>query len=270
MKSVCVVIPVYKDEISQFELISLRRCLDVLGAHPIYFVTPEHLNTDVYDKECSGKGISFERESFSDSYFIGIEGYNRLLLSKEFFEVFKAYEYMLIYQLDAYVFEDQLDYWTKRNYDFIGAPLIGRYDDLDFSKSMVVGNGGFSLRNIQTALAFFAARKNVFSSSQIAEIISLKKKPYTRIFVWVLMMLGWHNRPTSVAARWKYNEDNFWSIYLRKSRFAPSLPSAKEAMLFSFERFPKELYEMTSHILPFGCHAWEKYQYNEFWQKHIL
>ena len=35
-----------------------------------------------------------------------------------------------------------------------------------------------------------------------------------------------------------------------------------------FERFPKELYEITKQI-PFGCHAWKKYQFEEFWKQYI-
>ena len=82
------------------------------------------------------------------------------------------------------------------------------------------------------------------------------------------MMLGWHNKPKSVAAHWKYNEDDFWSDLLNNSRYKLEKPSPQEALRFAFERFPKDLFEITKE-LPFGCHAWKKYQYDEFWRKWI-
>lgn len=42
----------------------------------------------------------------------------------------------------------------------------------------------------------------------------------------------------------------------------------KEALEFAFERFPSEMYKITGK-LPFGCHAWEKYEYESFWKKFI-
>ena len=37
---------------------------------------------------------------------------------------------MLIYQLDAFVFQDDLAYWCQQNYDYIGAPWLR---DRDFT-----------------------------------------------------------------------------------------------------------------------------------------
>ena len=84
------------------------------------------------------------------------------------------------------------------------------------------------------------------------------------------MLLGWRNKPNIVAKRWKYNEDDFWSGLLDKSRYALSKPDPVEAIRFAFERFPSELYELNHHQLPFGCHAWKKYQYDSFWSEFIF
>ena len=134
---------------------------------------------------------------------------------------------------------------------------------------MRVGNGGFSLRNVQTVLLFFKSKKNVFSPSQAARIISLWRKPQTRFFVWILMMFGWRNKPLSISAGWRYNEDGFWSGLLDNSRFALKKPNPEEALSFSFERFPSFLFRLNDNKLPFGCHAWRKYQYEEFWATFI-
>lgn len=263
--SCVIIIPVYKPVLSADEKVSLVQCLRVLKLHSFVFVTPKALDCELYRDICSQHGIRFNRFSFDDSFFVGVEGYNRLLLSCSFYEAFADYDYMLIYQLDAYVFVDELNKWCSKGYDYIGAPLIGNYQDEEFSMSMHVGNGGFSLRRVGFFLSFFNSRKNVFSGSQIARLINIWKKPYTRCFVWLLMVLGWRNKPSVVASRWEYNEDDFWSARLSQSNYQLSIPEPLEALQFSFERFPSQLFELNSGRLPFGCHAWRKYQFDLFW-----
>ena len=269
MESVCVVIPVYKDTPSGDEYISIRKSVMVLGRHTLSLVCPYGLNVTKYIALAEEQSATLIVKRFSNTFFKDINGYNRLLLSISFYQEFKNYKYVLICQPDAYVFRDELIEWCNKGYDFIGAPIIGSFSDMVFSEIMRVGNGGFSLRNVQVALHFFNSKKNVFSPRQVAQRIALWKKPQTRIFVWIMMLLGWHNKPKTVADGWKYNEDDFWSGLLDNSRFALKKPSPEEAMQFSFERFPSELFRRNGHKLPFGCHAWRKYEYSEFWAKYL-
>lgn len=268
--SCIVVIPVYKSEMSNDEQKSLLQCLTVLRRYPIVFVSPNKLNCNQYISICSNNNILFQRLSFDDSFFDGISSYNRLLLSRCFYEAFSDYEYMLIYQLDAYVFRDELESWCKKGYDYVGAPLIGHYSDVVFSDRMRVGNGGLSLRKVHSFLSFFDSSRNVYPLSRIADRIGLLEKPFIRVFIWLFMALGWRNKPSVVAKRWRYNEDEFWSCVLLNTNYAMFMPTPFEALLFSFERFPSELYEMNGRKLPFGCHAWRKYQYDSFWSRFIF
>ena len=60
---------------------------------------------------------------------------------------------MLIYQLDACVFRDELKYWCEKKYDYIGAPIFWAYNSNKFSNKVAgIGNGGFSLRKISYCL----------------------------------------------------------------------------------------------------------------------
>lgn len=269
MKEVVVVIPIYKAQPTEMEYVSLRQTLLVLGRYDIAFVCPSNFDSLAYDTLCKQYKVDAVYRNFAPSYFESIQGYNRLLLSESFYQAFSSYEYMLICQPDAYVFSDELQAWCKKGYDYIGAPLVGHFTDTEFSNVMRVGNGGFSLRKIAPVLSFFQSSRNVFTSAQIARKIQLWKKPYTRIFVWALMMIGWRNKPRAVADHWNYNEDDFWSGLLDDSRFRLHKPDPNEAISFAFERFPSELYELNGSSLPFGCHAWEKYQYQEFWKEHM-
>ena len=267
--NVAIVIPVYKNP-DKWEEISLRQCCKILGQYKMILVAPKTFNTCTYVSLWESYNIELNVERFSDEYFSGIPGYNRLLLSKEFYSRFTKYEYILIYQPDVYVFADKLEEWCKKKYDYVGAPLVGKFDETIYypEMSLRVGNGGFSLRRVNNYLNFFDGNKNVFSSKQIIKNINLWKKPHTRFFVWLLMLLGWRNKPISVANHWKYNEDDFWSGYLDNSNYTLIKPEPVEALDFAFERFPSEMYKFKGK-LPFGCHAWKKYEYDIFWIKYI-
>ena len=265
---VTIVIPVFKTHLTANELRSLSQCCRVLFNHPITLVAPDDLEVGEYEAEFLSFGCNYKVLRFRNDYFRNIAGYNRLLLSQVFYTEFQSYMYMLLYQLDAFVFSDELAYWCGKGYDYIGAPLIGKYEDTIFSNQMRVGNGGFSLRRVDAFMNYFDSKKNVFTARQIVKKYGLRNKLYKWWLVWILMYCGWRNKPQSVANRWKYNEDDFWSGLLDRSRFSLNKPTPIEAMEFSFERFPKEIYELTGK-LPFGCHAWEKYDYDIFWKKYI-
>jgi glycosyltransferase involved in cell wall biosynthesis len=95
-----VVIPIYKTELSTLEIRSLQQAYMVLKPYPLIVVKPESLDTS--SLEASFPALSYK--SFDDDYFKGISGYNRLMLSSDFYAVFFDTEYILIYQLDAYIF----------------------------------------------------------------------------------------------------------------------------------------------------------------------
>jgi hypothetical protein len=57
-------------------------------------------------------------------------------------------------------------------------------------------------------------------------------------------------------------------IQLRPYRPLLKLPNWQQALKFGFEQHPQLCYELNNQQLPFGCHAWEKYDY-EFWEKYM-
>jgi hypothetical protein len=267
---IAIIIPIYRDP-NKKEEISLKQSCKVLGLYDTILVTPCTFNAEKYISLWKSYNLKLQIEKFADEYFVGISSYNRLLLSSDFYSRFASYDYMLICQPDAYVFEDKLKYWCEKDYDYIGAPLVGKFSENVYYSEMPmrVGNGGFSLRKISKCLDFFNGKKNVFTSKQITKNINLWKKPHTRFFVWFLMLCGWRNKPNSVAQHWNHNEDDFWSGYLDNSNYSLSKPQPIEALDFAFERFPSEMYKLNDCKLPFGCHAWEKYEYESFWKQFI-
>ena len=123
-KQAVVIIPVYKSLPDRYEEISFRQCIKILSKHPLCIVTFSGLNIDWYRDILQTFKVDFSIEYFDKAYFESLSGYNKLMLSKQLYQRFMAYEYMLIYQLDAYVFRDELEYWCRQGYDYIGAPWL--------------------------------------------------------------------------------------------------------------------------------------------------
>ena len=69
--------------------------------------------------------------------------------------------------------------------------------------------------------------------------------------------------------RWERSEELF--IADRASYYYPEFTIAPldEALRFGFECVPRYCYELNGNRLPFGCHAWERYD-REFWEQFVL
>ena len=269
-----VVTPVVRYPLSAEEEISLRHLREFLGRFDRYVIGQQQLATELSD---------FSLCRFPDRYFSDRFGYNRLLLKKEFYEAFAKYEYILIYQLDCLVFADNLEDWCGKNWDYVGAPWLTDTEDVQKGFS-AVGNGGLSLRRVRSALA-------VLNSKQLADDPELLgRNPGWSRFIherlaWapelqrmlvrgksLLHRYGFHNNVRSFArqlADSKYHEDYFWAFHASKFLKEFHIPAPQDALNFSFEMAPRYCFEMNSGRLPFGCHAWSKYD-KEFWEPFLL
>ena len=114
-KDIAVVIPIYLPSLSNSERISLEQCLKLLSSYSIVVIKPESLDLDDIINFFGLTHI----EAFPDKHFVSLRAYNKLVLSEEFYRSFQHYTYMLIYQLDAYVFKDELLNWANKGYDYI-------------------------------------------------------------------------------------------------------------------------------------------------------
>src|SRR5947209_4446890 len=120
-----VIIPVYKEELAPEERLSFARCSKVLGNYPITLVAPQRMALGEYAET----QIRFSVKRFPPDYFKSISGYNRLLMYRQFYKSCIDSEYILIYQLDSYVFRDELEAWCRRGFDYLGAPWFQGHGD---------------------------------------------------------------------------------------------------------------------------------------------
>ena len=221
----------------------------------------------------------FPLRHFTDRY-----GYNRLLMTEELYRAFAEYEYILIYQLDCLVFRGDLEDWCRRGWDYIGAPWLRNREDPREGFS-AVGNGGLSLRRVKSALAVLMSdhlvedpkvrgRESEGRSRFIYKRLDSASPPgrLIRGAKTLLHRYGYHNN-----VRWlvqqladiQFHEDYFWAF--KASRFVADfkIPEPCEALEFSFEMAPRYCFEANSSRLPFGCHAWARYD-PDFWQPFLL
>ena len=243
-----VIIPIYRNKISALEMRSLQQAYDVLNKHPLTVIKPASLDLS----ELLSNFPQLTVKSFDDSFFADIAGYNRLMLSDTLYSCFSQTKYILIYQLDAYVFRDELVCWCEKDYDYISAPWLKKpvYNKPVISFIMKlfriyytskgiknkqdlydkIGNGGFSLRKVDSHY-----EATIKYREQISFFLNQKGH--------------------------LYNEDVFWATI---SFF--KYPDVNEALAFSFDKYPSLCYKRNKKNLPFGCHGWYKRKMKPFWK----
>lgn len=115
----CIVFITHKSSLEGYELKSFEQCLNVFnGKRDIKLVIPDNISTAFYDKYSD----KFEYCKVNHEWLSSYKAYNKTCCTKEFYELFKDYEYMLKYEADAWVFEDRLDEFIELGYDYYGAP----------------------------------------------------------------------------------------------------------------------------------------------------
>lgn len=273
LKSCVVIIPVYKKELSPFEEASFRQGLRVLRNHDIVIVTYSGLDLSFYRHISENESKEFGVEFFERHFFESVNGYNALCLDSQFYRRFDAYKYMLIYQTDAWVFRDELLDWCNKNYDFIGAPHFFSNGNQRSTEFLGVGNGGFSLRRIQYCIdilskflymPFFKSSGLWLLNKYNCESTIIKTIKVAIKSIGIKNTLAYYKRGDV------FNEDLIFGTF---SRFIwgikANIPSHEVAARFSFELHPEFLYHLCGDKMPFGCHAYRKYEYDTFWKYHI-
>lgn len=260
LKKVAVIVPLYKESLTINERFSFEITLSTLSKHDIYVICPKRLSAymAVLSKDI---GMSFYVMFFDDKYFYSIRSYNKLMTSISFYKKFQDYEYILIVQTDALVIFDNLLDWCNCGYSYIGAPWFNGFekekDDMSF---LGVGNGGFSLRKVSDFV------KCLSSLRYIPNVLVVRPSNIFSIIKWAKyikhhIIYSYNCTPFYP----KINEDVFWGILVPLCNKYFIVPAPEIALSFAFEVNPEYLFEMNGRKLPFGCHAWEKYDLT-FWR----
>ena len=229
-KRVAVVIPRHRFPLTDNERVSWRMLNTYLNDFDTYVVCPQKYEQYVLDSRCGCIPIcEFDLSSELK--------YNQSLVTPEFDQRFNDYEYILIYQLDCLVFSSDLLYWCDKGWDYVGAPWWVNYCQATDAGLMGVGNGGLSLRKVDTA-------------------IKVLKLPGFKEHI--------DNLRTADNFKGHEHEDMFWSWEAKKLYPEFFIPTPQEALEFSFEVSPQACFAANNNRLPFGCHNWAAYD-KDWW-----
>ena len=268
-----IVVPVHRLPLDLMENISLKYVRKILGDYVLHFIMPERLALIDFGL------LNNERITrLPNRYFQSTDSYNGLLTSAWFYEQFTDFTHMLIYQLDCLVFKNNLLHWCLKDWDYIGSPMLNYNGDPENDAHWVTGNGGLSLRKISSFLrilkafspkaVYFDSKTRTCDAPDFALGYFPEELKYRfTIKTWFRSVIaGW--RVDQELRGFRANEDIFWSIEAVK--FDPKFRVApfEEARQFAFEKHASVLFQKNGNELPFGCHAWEKYE-PDFWAKFI-
>ncbi len=230
MKTI-VVVPVYR-EMHSLEVISLQQAVRIFQEEPLCLVTPMSLDVSSFHRY--GK---FLVERFDNHCFQGIAEYSKLLLNPKFYERFSSYDYLLIYQLDAFVFRDALPYFCSLGYDYYGAPwrLTNWCHRL---AENAVGNGGLSLRHVRHTIEMLRSYREIIERDWLPKMFPVGEDIF---FGWAGAQRdsGYQTCPLEVAEK------------------------------FAFECDVRHAFRtLTKETLPFGIHKWYQEDF-QVWRPYI-
>jgi hypothetical protein len=275
-KEICILIPIYKESLNEYESQSVTQCIKILSDYTIHFICSNELDITLYEATFP-EIINYS--FFDQNYFKDVSGYNSLLLSYNFYKKFKNYDFMLVHQTDCFVFKDDLLAWAHKDYDYIGGLWFeGFHGNPELGEKLwYPGNGGLSLRKIKPMIDLLTSKSPLRNWRQLLIEKKIINKGY--IFkdfkgavVLFLNLFGYKNNSSYLAKQWEKNEDVFF-LNMNEVYNRLKVPNVNKALFFAWDRRPDYLFKNYKQ-LPFACHAWYRtdFPYTEnkdFWSNFI-
>jgi hypothetical protein len=256
LHKVKVIIPIYKSGLGANEQMSLDNTVKKLSRYPIVFLINEQVDVAPF----LSKYPNAETVTVSDDWLglrRGIQGYNEMMMSREFYELFLDTEFILICHVDEWIFYDELDKWCNSDYDIVAAPWPTR----PYYRR-------FPFKQILQLRAKFADPKRI-TRSQMRDRIGNGGLCLRRVKVFRDACIKYAETIREFAERSKtdtlYNEDLFWALVPKELKY----PSVEEAVKFAYDLKPKVCHKLNHNKLPMGCHGYMHKSRLKFWMQFI-
>jgi len=269
-RKVAIVIPL-SDRLEHLpeEELSLRQLSRFLAPYDKFFVAPWEVRRE-----------GFRTVIFPRKFFGSTGAHTRMVSWPGFYRQFEDYEYVLIYHLDSLVLSDQLLEWCDAGWDFIGAPWLPG-PDTPWVKNAAVGNGGFALMNVANSLRVLHNRYRDDPKSYWSELMIRHGHLLAPLFRFLGFLGRYFKRSRLLnwplefwersqhPDRYGLNNDYFWATQAVKYLPSFRVATVEEGLKFAFEGAPRKCFEMNGRRLPFGCHAWARYD-RAFWEPFLV
>ncbi len=279
-----VCIPVHTSKLNRYEIISIKSHLFKLKAYDIFLLIPNakiDSIISVLEKNNIPKS-SYKIHLLKDYCLKNSENYQLLMLTPKFYLFYKSYSHILIAQIDAYTFSDELIKWCKKDLHYIGAPCF-KFKKYWTSELNFCGVGGFSLREVKKTLEMLEENPVIFTFNDLRKLaIEYNYKGKLILFLkFILTKLFRKDRLRrdihihSFTSKFKrffliINEDKSYAYYLPKYKKSFKVGNLKNSISFCIDWNVEKQLNKIAPKYPFGAHAWFTYPENfAEWRKHI-
>jgi hypothetical protein len=260
-------IPVHQPQLKADERLSLQACKTHLSTYDCYLVYPDGMDTGAYTTAYPGLLL----KPVKADWLASIEAYNRMKISLDFYYLFSNYTHLLTYELDAYIFNANLEAANVFKCDFIGAPFFEGYWAAQPGAPLMKGcNSGFSVRNIQSCIRVLSEMKKFRFRWMLYQVFLA---PVRRFRLWLNKATGNRYKVFITGSFGFYfgdfhlNEDLVWTEVVPQLFPDFKIADPMSALQFSFEYNLNESLKLNGGRLPLGCHAW--YKHLDFWKEYI-
>jgi hypothetical protein len=216
MNEISLLIPIYKRNLNYYESVSVHRTVKLFrNRADIILFGPESIN--IGDINCEIK-VDFSEISkfvgFKSEFFKSKKTYNSLLLNLDFYEKFRKYEYLLIAQADSFIFGGDLKRWCREGFDYVGAPWWKDSQNPNLGL-WHVGNGGFSLRKVESAIRVLESFDKLDLPFQVFDAC-IESLDTFRMAIRLLFLTKYMQKTGRCPRENKFNEDYYWGIMASK------------------------------------------------------
>jgi hypothetical protein len=225
----CVIVPIYKEEEDEIGKHSLKRLYSLIKRTQIIFIVKDSVKDKVM-KGCI-------KLPFPDYFFKDLKTYSQLFNRSELWKILlgMGYTHSLVYQPDCYLYgnDDELEFWCKLGYAFIGSPHFKGFDWEKNPNELIPNsmNGGFSLRDVK-------------AHYEVAKHLEETLPNFSEI---------------------ETHEDVHWCNVFK--HFGYRMPDPLTAARFAWEHGAKTLYPAIGENLPFGTH--NPFKYSHHYPEHL-
>lgn len=259
-----VVVPFYKPSLNKYEYISLKSIALNLSDYLISLLIPKSLATCIHQilEGFDFRIVNKEIHVVSDEDLSSQISYNQLMLSPSFYQQYNNFSHILIAQLDAYVFYDDLIFWCNQPYDYVGAAMIYPPAARSYGSSEIAGVGGFSLRRVDSFINALNVNPRITSVSDCFDVLeqyNLKGKIAKSIRL-INNFASRRNYLTSTANALArdcgINEDTVYAYYLPKYLTSFRVVPVSKSYSFCIDKDVSIALVKSNGSLPFGAHSW--------------
>lgn len=258
---VCIVVPLHKEELTEYEKISLQTIQKHFIHEKKFLITYSENKFDI---------PNFEKKIFNRDYFKSVDTYNNLCVSIDFYKNFQDYKYILICQLDVIVIKNEILKYIDDKISYIGAPTGKKNPFFRKNKRLWARryfcNGGFSLRNVNDFINTLESNRIRFPLNLLV-VYECMKSGFFKFFILYFKTLFYKKKFKGefFAKNFYLKEDTFWTYFSTLFNDDFRLPTLKQSTSFSFDGDPYFYYKKNKKNLPMALHG--HFNYLDFLKK---